>query len=249
MINAGEIRQAKPFKTGKTLLIFSELFFVLFPLYFGLFLNALTRISHIRLGGELVLLGGPFAYLGLAGSVLMLCLVMVIRKTGLSHYGMGRITKPGLTILKGLGVALSVFAAVIFIINPLLNLIPGLGPRNMDKFKILFNNPTALVLNIAAMWVSAALLEELIWRGFLINRLLALLTGNKTTVKILTLLISSVVFGLAHAYQGPAGMIKTGAIGFVFGAAYLFLGKDLWPLVLAHGLIDTLDFVSHFYGG
>jgi len=60
------------------------------------------------------------------------------------------------------------------------------------------------------------------------------------------LLASSVLFALPHFTQGPEGMIKTGAIGFVFGGAYLSIGRRLWPLVLSHGLIDTLDFVSHY---
>jgi membrane protease YdiL (CAAX protease family) len=248
MIKADEIRQPNRIKIGEPFFILLEIFSVLFPLYFGLRINGWTGISHIRFGGDLVLLGGPFAYLGLAGSVIMMALVRVIRKSEFSQIGLVRINKIGLTIIKGLGVALAVFGAVLFIINPLLNIIPGLEPRNMDRFTILRNNPAALVLNIGAMWVTAAFFEELVWRGFLIERLTTLFMSDKLISKIIVLLVSAAVFGLAHAYQGPAGMIKTGAIGLVFGAAYLLLGRDLWPLILAHGLIDTLDFISHFYG-
>ncbi len=44
-------------------------------------------------------------------------------------------------------------------------------------------------------------------------------------------------------------MFKTGAIGLVFGIAYLAVQRSLWPLILAHGLIDTIDMITHYFGG
>ena len=101
MIKADEIRQPNRIKIGEPFFILVEIFSVLFPLYFGLRINGWTRISHIRFGGDLVLLGGPFAYLGLAGSVIMMALAKVIRKSGFSQIGLARINKIGLTIIKG----------------------------------------------------------------------------------------------------------------------------------------------------
>jgi membrane protease YdiL (CAAX protease family) len=76
------------------------------------------------------------------------------------------------------------------------------------------------------------------------------LQGRQTKLAwAIALVVSAVIFGLGHAYQGPAGVIKTGAIGLAFGLAYLAVGRNLWPLIIAHGLIDTLDFVTHYLGG
>jgi membrane protease YdiL (CAAX protease family) len=55
------------------------------------------------------------------------------------------------------------------------------------------------------------------------------------------------VFGLAHAYQGATGILVTGVLGLVFGLLYL-RSKSLWPLVIAHGLIDTLSLVALYAG-
>ena len=76
------------------------------------------------------------------------------------------------------------------------------------------------------------------------------LQGRQTILAwILAAILQAVIFGLAHAYQGPVGVIKTGAIGLVFGLAYLAVGRNLWPLIIAHGLIDSIDMVTHYLGG
>ncbi len=65
----------------------------------------------------------------------------------------------------------------------------------------------------------------------------------------IALLGSAIIFGLIHLFQRPVGMSKVGAVGLVLGLSYLAVGRNLWPLILAHALIDTLDMVSHFFGG
>lgn len=44
-------------------------------------------------------------------------------------------------------------------------------------------------------------------------------------------------FGLAHAYQGPAGVLTTGVLGGVLAAVYLQSGSLLLPMAL-HTVID-----------
>ena len=83
----------------------------------------------------------------------------------------------------------------------------------------------------------------------LMNRLIDLLGSQSKLTWLLVIFFSAIIFGLAHSYQGAAGILKTGAIGLVFGLAYLAVGRNLWPLILAHGLIDTIDFITHFLGG
>ena len=52
----------------------------------------------------------------------------------------------------------------------------------------------------------------------------------------------------SHAYKGPAGMIDSGVGGFVFGAAYLLSGRNLWAAILAHGFVDTLGVGLLYFG-
>lgn len=50
-------------------------------------------------------------------------------------------------------------------------------------------------------------------------------------------LVAAVAFGLAHAYQGRAGIVLTGVLGGVMAALYLGTGSLLLP-VLLHAAID-----------
>ena len=50
-------------------------------------------------------------------------------------------------------------------------------------------------------------------------------------------LVAAVAFGLAHAYQGRAGILLTGLLGGVMAALYLGTGSLLLP-VLLHAAID-----------
>ena len=49
--------------------------------------------------------------------------------------------------------------------------------------------------------------------------------------------IAAVAFGLAHAYQGRAGVVLTGVLGGVMAALYVGTGSLLLP-VLLHAAID-----------
>ncbi len=66
------------------------------------------------------------------------------------------------------------------------------------------------------------------------------LGGLGLTLVILGVLISAALFGLAHLYQGPAGMANTALSGLILAVVYLRFGR-VWPLVISHYLHDTLQ--------
>ncbi len=49
------------------------------------------------------------------------------------------------------------------------------------------------------------------------------------------------MFGAAHAYQGPTGMIITGVLGLIFAIMYIASGRNLWLNIVVHGVYDTLS--------
>jgi len=229
--------------------ILLEIIVVFLPLYLGISISDKAGINQTRLGEQVILLGGPLVYLGLIVSHVLLWIVSRYRGTGWKDYGLPRINKWFFTVLKGLGVAFAILGVVVLVINPLLNSIPGIDPRDMSRFNFLKGDLPNLIINLAAMWITAGFIEEFLWRGYLMNRLMDLFS-NKTAVSwVIVMILSSIIFGLGHAYQGAAGTIKTGAVGLVFGVSYLVVGRNLWPLILAHALIDSLDFISHYFGG
>jgi CAAX protease family protein len=87
-----------------------------------------------------------------------------------------------------------------------------------------------------AVWVvvsiSAGICEEVLYRGWLLS-LFAATLGSVW----LGLLISSIIFGFAHAYQGRPAILGTGVIGAVFGFLFIFSGS-LIPGQVLHAAMD-----------
>lgn len=46
--------------------------------------------------------------------------------------------------------------------------------------------------------------------------------------------------------SNPCWMIATGVIGFIFGLYYLIGKRRLAPLILAHGVINTIGMVANY---
>lgn len=82
-------------------------------------------------------------------------------------------------------------------------------------------------------------LEEILVVGYLITRLRQITVGPWVAIAI-----SALLRGSYHLYQGYGGFIGNVAMGIVFG--YVFLRwRRIWPLIAAHGLIDTVALVGY----
>ena len=83
----------------------------------------------------------------------------------------------------------------------------------------------------SALSMTAGVCEEVLFRGHLLaflDPLVGLFAGTAVAV---------VAFGLAHAYQGVNGIIRTGLIGLFMALVYRATGSLLAPIA-AHALID-----------
>ena len=65
----------------------------------------------------------------------------------------------------------------------------------------------------------------------------------RPTPRARALAASSVLFGMAHSYQGVSGMIATALVGAAFGWVYLETGSLLLP-VLLHAALDISSMTS-----
>ena len=81
--------------------------------------------------------------------------------------------------------------------------------------------------------------EEVIVVGYLLTRLRQLGVGGTRA-----LAYSSVLRGAYHLYQGFSAGLGNFVMGVVFGIVWRRSGR-LWPLIVAHGLIDTVAFVGY----
>jgi len=85
----------------------------------------------------------------------------------------------------------------------------------------------------ALLSVSAGSGEELAYRGYVIP-VLTPAVGLWPAVGVSTL-----AFGLLHAYQGPLGIVRTAVMGATLAIGFVASGS-LWPPIVAHTLIDLL---------
>lgn len=94
--------------------------------------------------------------------------------------------------------------------------------------------PVLLLTAFANGWA-----EELVVVGFLLTRLRQLKISPTAAV-----IATSVLRGLYHLYQGFGAGLGNLAMGLVFGYVYVRTGR-LWPLIIAHALIDAVAFVGY----
>ena len=143
----------------------------------------------------------------------------------------------GTTFLYGVVIQ---FAFALFI-EPVLEKITGstVDISGLDGIRGNFVN---CLMMIAVGWVMGGFLEEFTFRGFVVTRVHKLLGSGPAAIWI-AILVAAVPFGIAHMYQGPAGMIGTGLIGFLFGVIYVVHGYNLWYPVFAHGFINTVAMI------
>lgn len=85
-----------------------------------------------------------------------------------------------------------------------------------------------------AVSVGAGVSEELVFRGFLLVYFSFYLPHLNTAEKVL---LTSLVFGFAHIYQGWKGVVGAGILGLVLAGLYLTTGSLLLPVVI-HAAAD-----------
>jgi len=120
-------------------------------------------------------------------------------------------------------------------------------PPDLSSFPEVHGNLKYALLIIGLTWVIAAFGEELFYRGYLMNRVADLGKGSRTAW-VLSLILTSVLFGLAHHQQGLTGIIEEGSDGLILGVIYLVFRRNLAIPIVAHGVCDTIDIVLLFLG-
>ena len=88
-----------------------------------------------------------------------------------------------------------------------------------------------------------SMLEELLDRSFLINWFEKLF--SKTTIAtILAVILQALIFGFRHSYDLSDRSIRVGLIGLIMGIAYVKFGRNLWPLIISHCVLNTMSMVD-----
>ncbi|MEQ8360552.1 MAG: type II CAAX endopeptidase family protein [Cytophagales bacterium] len=118
----------------------------------------------------------------------------------------------------------------------------NLDLSNLEGIK---GDPLNYILLLSIGWLVGGFLEEVLFRGFLLDRI-SQLFNNRKLGNILAILITSTVFGLAHMYQGYPGVIATGLISVILGVVYVNSKKVLWYSIFIHGFNNTVGITIIF---
>jgi len=140
--------------------------------------------------------------------------------------------------LQSILLSVIILIVVDMIFTPLLEILLE-EPIDLSGLDGIRGNFLSYIIFIAFMWIIAAFGEEFVYRGLLVKRLGFLLGNNKSAMWI-ALILSSILFGIAHRYQGLSGMISTGTIGLIFGVIFIKSKNKLWLTIITHGVYDVI---------
>jgi len=150
------------------------------------------------------------------------------------------------TILIGVSAGIGIELLELFVTQPLLVRLNGKMP-DLSQFQVLRHNPQILLLGLALTWTLAAFGEEMVYRGYLMNRI-AEIGRNSRSAWIVSLVLANVLFGAAHMGQGITGMIENTLDGILLGVLYWHGKCSLATPIIAHGVTDTVDLLLLFLG-
>ena len=132
--------------------------------------------------------------------------------------------------------------------TPLIVAWTGADPHLDEKaFAEVKGNLPLFLMLLPSIWLFAAFGEEFLYRGYLLTRFTQLLGGGSAAV-MLAIVGQAVLFGLGHWYQGPVGMFPIFVGALLTGTVSVAWGRNLWPAMIAHGLVDTLGFTMLYLG-
>jgi len=168
-------------------------------------------------------------------------LLIRLRGQRLVDIGLARPKKWTRTFILGALIAAVVFAAIY------LSERAGFR-RDLSTFREVEGNLELTIYAVGYAFVGAGLYEEFTFRGFLFQGL-AMFFGGSRSAWIAACIVQAAIFGAAHAYQNPLGILITGTLGLLFGLIVLACGRNLWVAIIVHGLYDAGRFVLFYFQG
>jgi len=141
------------------------------------------------------------------------------------------------TVLKSLLITLAFFIGFSVVIDPILQ--HYFGNFDLSSVEDIRGNLGGYIAIMIIMWVFAAFGEEFLFRGYYMKALAELL-GSSNKSWLLSAIITSVYFGISHAYQGTVGMISVFLWSLIISLIFNKNRNNLLLLVLIHGSSDTI---------
>lgn len=135
--------------------------------------------------------------------------------------------------------AIAFFGVTVFILTYIALLLEKIGLGIPGELGLIIPKDTTGRIVWVILSISAGICEETAFRGYLITRLQKL---GKTSRWLIPGIVSSLIFGMGHTYQGAGGFIVITIYGGMFVLLY-WRTRSLWPCIIAHSLQD----LSHLF--
>ena len=116
---------------------------------------------------------------------------------------------------------------------------------DVTRWDPLKGNLTLFFSIIFFVWIES-FLEELLDRGFLMNWFERLFSKTSFAT-ILAVVFQAAIFGFRHSYDLSERSITVGLIGLIMGIAYMDFGRNLWPLIIAHCILNTMSMLERVF--
>lgn len=169
------------------------------------------------------------------------CALVLLRGESLADIGLKKPESWTRTLIIAVG-----FAAIVFIA---MYVSEKAGfRRDLSKFKDVQGNLEVTMYGVLYAFIGAGFYEEFTFRGFLMQGLAMLFSASRGAW-FAACLIQGALFGAAHAYQNPLGIAITGTLGVLMGLIVLASGRNLWAVIIGHGLFDASRFVLFYFEG
>ncbi len=119
--------------------------------------------------------------------------------------------------------------------------------QDVSQFAAVHGNVSLLLFLLLMSWTLAALGEEIAYRGYLQTRIRDILPSGRSGL-VTAVVLSSVVFGLAHSEQGLVGVLLT-TVDAIFFSVLRYRYRTLWAAILAHGFNNSIGMMAYFIAG
>ncbi len=176
--------------------------------------------------------------LGVLGAVVVIGFVLWSRGDGLAALGFAAPTSWWSTVVLALALGVALQLVAVVLVDPLAERLTGV-PHDHSVVAGVKGSWQAFALWMLLVWLVVAPLEEAIFRGFLMSEI-ARVVGTAPWAAAVNVVLASVVFGLAHGYQGRSGVVSTALVGGVLGWVFVASDYNVWLAVLTHGFVDTI---------
>jgi hypothetical protein len=118
-------------------------------------------------------------------------------------------------------------------------------PPQLHAFRAIQESRIKLAAGIMVAWLLGGFLEELIFRGMVVQVVEVWLTARfaQPIAAGVAICVAALGAGLIHFYQGPRAVVIITQLSVLFGILFVISGHNLWAVMLCHGLYDTVAFI------